>query len=41
VALAAAADRSAFGGGSIVHRLDFDLRLHWLAAAADGSCPGD
>jgi len=41
VALAAAAARSAIGGGSMVHRLDFDLGLHRLAAAADGGGSGD
>ena len=39
--VAAAAARSAIGGGSIVHRLDFDLGLHRLAAAADGGFSGD
>jgi len=33
-ALAAAAAQGAIGGGSMVHRLDFDSRLHRLAAAA-------
>jgi len=28
-------------GGSMVHRLDFDLGLDWLAAAADGGGSGD
>ena len=31
----------AIGGGSMVHRLDFDLGLHRLAAAADGGGSGD
>ena len=31
---------SAIGGGSMVHRLDFDLGLHRLAAAADGGVSG-
>jgi len=38
---AAAAARSAIGGGSMVRRLDFDLGLHRLAAAADGGGSGD
>ena len=37
----AAAVRSAIGGESMVHRLDFDLGLHRLAAAADGGGSGD
>jgi len=41
MALAAAAGRSAIGGGSMVHRLDLDLGLHRLAAAADGGGSGD
>jgi len=31
----------AIGGGSMVHRLDFDLGLHPPAAAADGGGSGD
>jgi len=41
LAAAAAAARSAIGGGSMVHRLDFDLELRRLAAAADGDGSGD
>jgi len=37
MSLAAAAAGNAIGGGSMVHRLDFDcMGLHRLAAAADG-----
>ena len=36
-----AAARGAIGGGSMVHRLDFDLRLHLLAAAAGVGGSGD
>jgi len=36
-----AAARSAIGGRSMVHRLDFDWGLHQLAAAADGGGSGD
>jgi len=32
--------RGAMGGGSMVHRLDFDMGLHQLAAA-DGGGSGD
>jgi len=32
---------TAIDGGSIVHRLDFDLRLHRLTEAADGDASGD
>jgi len=32
-----AAAQSVIGNGSMVHRLDFDLGLHRLVAAADGS----
>jgi len=41
MSLAAAAAGSAIGGGSMVHRLDFDWGLHRLAAAADGGGSGD
>jgi len=41
VSALAAAARSAIGGGSVIHRLDFDLRLHRLAAATDGGGSGD
>jgi len=34
-------ERSAIGGGSMVHRLDFDLGLRRLAAAADGGSSRD
>ena len=39
--LSGAAALSAIGGGSMADRLDFDLGLHRLAAAADGSGSGD
>ena len=39
--LSGAAALSAMGGGSMADRLDFDLGLHRLAAAADGSGSGD
>jgi len=35
------AARGAIGGGSMIHRLYFDLGLHRLAAAADGGGSGD
>ena len=38
---ALAAARGAIGGGSMVQRLDFDLGLHRLAAAAGGGSSGD
>ena len=41
VLVAVAAARSAIGGGSMVHRLDFDLCLHRLAGTADGGGSGD